>query len=158
VNDTADDEMGPIDYVVVEFPAPKASFAGAMATELASLVDAELIRVLDFVIIEKGTDGLADVREFEDLAGIDALGDLCALEGRLAEILTLEDLENVGEVLDAGTTAAVVVWENTWAGPFASAARRSGGQLVAGGRIPMQDLVGALDAAAPAPRPGTQGG
>ena len=93
-----------------------------MATELASLVDAELIRMLDLVIIEKGPDDTYEVREFEDLAARDRLGDLRAVEGQLAEVLAREDLDNVVRVLEAGTTAAVVVYENTWAAPLALAA------------------------------------
>ena len=147
VSEPAADEPGPIDYLVVEFPGRKTSVAGAMATELASLVDAELIRMLDLVIIEKGTDGSYEVSEFEDLAERDRLGDLRAVEGQLAEVLDRDDLDNVVQALDAGTTAAVVVYENTWAAPLALAARRCGGQLVASGRIPTPVLVDALDAA-----------
>jgi hypothetical protein len=148
VNEAAVDEPGPIDYVVVEFPGPKATFAGAMATELASLVDAELIRLLDLVIVEKAPDGTYEVREFEDLAERDRLGDLRAVEGQLAVVLAREDLDAVVQTLDAGTTAAVVVYENSWAEPLALAARRSGGELVASGRIPTHVLVDALDAEA----------
>ena len=146
--DVVIDDLGPIDYLVVEFPARKPTFGGPMATELASLVDAELIRVLDVVVIDKRPDGTYDVREFEDLSEADALGDLLALEGRLAEVLAVADLDQIAGVLEAGTTAAVVVWENSWAAPFAAAARRSGGELIATGRIATQDLVDALGAAA----------
>ena len=166
--DTACEELGPIDYLIVMFPARTTSLAGAMATELASLVDAELIRILDLVVVEKGADGGYDVREFEDLWDNEALGDLRALEGQLAEVLALEDLECVVASLEAGTTAAIVVLENSWAAPFAAAARRCGGQLAADGRIPMHQLVDALDPkpspldaenekGAPALRPGRTG-
>ena len=148
--DTAGEELGPIDYLIIVFPAPTTSLAGAMATELASLVDAELIRVLDLVVVEKGADGSYEVREFEELWENEALGDLRALDGQLAEVLALEDLECVVASLAAGTTAAIVVLENSWAAPFAAAARRSGGQLAADGRIPMHGLVDAID---PKPRP-----
>jgi hypothetical protein len=148
MDETAIDELGPIDYVVVEFRESKASFAGALATELASLVDAELIRVLDVVIIDKGTDGTYDVREFDDLRDGDALGDLRALDGQLAEVLAVADLDQVAGVTHAGTTAAIVVFENSWAAPLADAAQRSGGHLVADGRIPTQAVVDALEGAA----------
>lgn len=153
--DTAGEELGPIDYLIIVFPARTTSLAGAMATELASLVDAELVRVLDLVVVEKGADESWEVREFEDLREDEALGDLRALEGQLAEVLALADLECVVASLEAGTTAAIVVLENSWAAPFAAAARRSGGQLAADGRIPMHELVDALD---PKPRPQEAGG
>ncbi len=139
------DELGPIDYVVVEFGDQKANFAGALATELASLVDAELIRVLDVVIIDTNKDGTYDVREFEDLRESDALGDLRALDGQLAEVLASADLDQVAGVIHTGATAAIVVFENSWAGPLAAAALRSGGHLVADGRIPTQAVVDALE-------------
>jgi hypothetical protein len=145
VYETAGEELGPIDYLIVVFPSRTTSLAGAMATELASLVDAELIRVLDLVVVEKGADGDYEVREFEDLRENHALGDLHALKGQLAEVLAVEDLECVVASLEAGTTAAIVVLENSWAAPFAAAARRSGGQLAADGRIPMHELIDALD-------------
>ena len=100
MNDPVADELGPIDWVVVEFPGGKASLAGALALELASLVDAELIRVLDLVVVDKGTDGRYEVREFEDLGEADALGELRALGGELGEVLALEDLEHVVDALD----------------------------------------------------------
>ena len=118
--DKAGEELGPIDYLIIVFPARTTSLAGAMATELASLVDAELIRVLDLVVVEKWADESFEVREFEDLWEGEALGDLRALEGQLAEVLALADLECVAASLEAGTTAAIVVLENTWAAPFAS--------------------------------------
>jgi hypothetical protein len=148
VSDIDNGELGPIDYIVVEFPPATKNFSGAMATELASLVDAELIRILDLLIIDKSPDGGYEVLEFEDLGPDDALGDLRALEGKLAEVLALEDLDRIVEAIEPGATAAVLVWENTWAAPFATAARQAGGQLVASGRIPTQALVATLEAAA----------
>lgn len=137
----ADDELGPIDWVVVEFPAGERTFAGEMARELASLADAEMVRVLDLLVVTKDADGEIDVTEFEDLGDRDTL---VGLEGQMAEVLALEDIEHVAEAMEPGSAAGVLVWENTWAAPFAVAARRSGGQLIASGRIPTQALIAAV--------------
>ena len=141
--DETDEEMGPVDWLVVEFADGTSSFTGEMARELASLVDAELIRILDMMIVTKDADGEIDVVEFEDLADV---GDLVALEGQLAEVLALEDVEHVAAALEPGSAAGVLVWENTWAAPFAVVARESGGQLIASGRIPTQALLAAVGA------------
>ena len=143
MSDTPDEELGPIDYLVVEFPEGTKNFTGAMARELASLAEAELIRVFDLLILEKSNDGTIDVLEIEDLAD---LGDLGTLEAGLAEILALEDLEHLAAAMEPGSTAGVLVWENTWAAPFAVAARESGGQLIASGRIPTQALIASFEA------------
>jgi len=139
------DVLGPVDYLVVEFPADKANFSGEMAAELRSLVDREVVRVLDLVILRKESDGSVEVAELAEVGERD-VGELAALEGDLAMLLAEEDVENIGTVLDPGSIAAVLVYENSWAGPFASAIRRSGGQLVASGRIPTQALLAAIEA------------
>jgi Family of unknown function (DUF6325) len=141
------DVLGPVDYLVVEFPADKANFSGEMAAELASLVDRELVRVLDLVIMSKDLDGAVTVDEVHEVDESD-LGQLRALEADLAMLLAEEDLEEIGKVLEPGNIAAVLVYENSWAGPFASAVRRSGGSLVADGRIHTQALLAALEAEA----------
>ena len=138
------DVLGPVDYVVVEFPAAKADFSGAMASELMSLVDRELVRVLDLVLLRKELDGSLTVDEFHDVDP-SHLGELGALEAELGMLLAAADVEKVGEVVEPGSIAAVLVYENRWAGPFASAVRRSGGQLVANGRIPSQALLAAVE-------------
>jgi len=119
MTDADNEELGPIDYMVVEFPPDTKNFSGAMAKELASLVDAGIIRVLDLLVIEKNTDGLIDGFEVEDLGD---LGDLRALEGQLAEILAMDDVEHLAAAMEPGTVAGVLVWENAWAAPFAVAA------------------------------------
>ena len=139
------DVLGPVDYLVVEFPADKANFSGEMAAELRSLVDRELVRVLDLVIMRKEPDGSVEVAELADVEQSD-VGELAALEADLALLLAAEDVEEIGKVLEPGSIAAVLVYENTWAGPFASSIRRSGGQLVANGRIPTQALLAAIEA------------
>jgi hypothetical protein len=139
------DVLGPVDYLVVEFPAEKADFSGETAAELQLLVDRGLVRVLDLLLLQKGLDGSVDVAELDEVDESD-VGKLRALEGELAMLLAEEDVESIGTVLEPGSAAAVLVYENSWAGPFASSIRRSGGQLVANGRIPTQALIGAIEA------------
>ena len=145
MNDTATDELGPIDYLVVEFPAGKAAFTGEMGDKLKALVAAGTIRVLDMLIITKEADGAVDafeVHEFDD----DSVGELREFGAELAELLSEEDVVHIAAALEPGTVAAALVWENTWAAPFASSIRHSGGQLVASGRIPMQAILAAAEA------------
>ena len=139
------DVLGPVDYLVVEFPADKANFSGEMAAELRSLVDRELIRVLDLLLLSKDADGSVEALELEDAPAGD-VGDLLSLEADMAMLLAEEDVESVGAALEPGSYAAVLVYENRWAAPFGSAVRRSGGQLVANGRIPTQALLAAVGA------------
>jgi len=139
------DVLGPVDYLVVEFPADRANFSGEMAAELRSLVDRELIRVLDLVIVRKDPDGSVEAAELADVDESN-VGELAALEADLAMLLAEEDVEEIGTVLEPGSIAAVLVYENRWAGPFASSIRRSGGQLVANGRVATQALLAAIEA------------
>jgi fructosamine-3-kinase len=145
MNDTAMDELGPIDYLVVEFPAGKAAFSGEMGDKLKALVAAGTIRVLDMLIITKEADGAVDAFEVHDFEG-DDVGALREFGAELAELLSEEDVGHMAAALEPGTVAAALVWENTWAAPFASSIRRSGGQLVASGRIPMQAILAAVEA------------
>ena len=137
------DEWGPVDYLVVEFPAGHSNFTGEMASELAALVQAGTIRVLDLLILQKDADGSVEALEIDDLDGLD---EMRVLETEIAEILAAEDVAHLGAALEPGTTAGVLVFENAWAAPFASAARRSGGQLVASGRIPIQAILASIEA------------
>ena len=143
MSNTDVDELGPVDYLVVEFPAGKSNFTGEMASELASLVNAGTVRLLDLLILHKDDDGTIEAFEIDDLDEVD---ELRALEGEIAEILAAEDVAHLAEAMENGSTAGVLVWENTWAAPFASAARRAGGQLVATGRIPIQAILASLEA------------
>ena len=145
MSDTDVDELGPVDYVVVEFPADKADFSGEMATELSALIDRDVVRVLDLVLLKKEMDGTVEGFETHDFGDTDLSG-LRALETELALLLAEEDVEAIGAALEPGSVAAVLVWENVWAAPFGSAVRRSGGQLVASGRIPIQALAAAIEA------------
>ncbi|MEU2832500.1 DUF6325 family protein [Streptomyces lavendulae] len=137
------DELGPVDYLVVEFPPSTSHFTGEMATELDKLVTSGIIRVLDLVILTKGADGELDVLEVDDL---EDAGELRAAEAKLAGLLAEEDVVNLAAAMEPGTTAGVLAWENVWAGPFAAAARRSGGQLIANGRIPIQAILASIEA------------
>ena len=139
------DELGPVDYLVVGFPAQKANFSGEMATELRALTDNQTIRVLDLVIVTKDDDGSLDAAELRD-ADDSEVAELRALERDLAILLAEEDIQEIGETLEPGSAAAVLVWENTWAAPFGSAVRRSGGELLGSGRIPTQTLIAAVEA------------
>jgi Family of unknown function (DUF6325) len=145
MNDEDVDELGPVDYMVVEFPADRANFSGEMARELSALVERGAIRVLDLLFLKKNPDGSVEGFESHDF-GDDELGELRALETELAMLLAEEDIESIGAALEPGSVAAVLVWENAWAAPFGSAVRRSGGELVASGRIPIQALAAALEA------------
>ena len=136
-----DDELGPIDYIVVEFPAGESNLNGDALAELVRLVEAEIIRVLDFVIVHKNEDESIDVLELEDF---DDLGPLGALVASLAEVLAETDLVNISAAMEPGSTAGILVWENSWAAPFAVAVRRNGGQLIASDRIPTQALIASM--------------
>lgn len=136
-------EMGPVDYVVVEWPGQQPT--GEAAPLLIDLVDRGLIRVLDLAFIAKGEDGSVAGLEISDLG--ENVEELKVFEGASSGLLSEDDVSEAGEALDPGTSAALLVYENSWAAPFAAAVRKSGGQLVAGGRIPIQAIVAALDAA-----------
>ena len=137
------DELGPVDYIVVEFPGSK--FNGEIAPALVDLVDRGIVRVLDLIMIVKEADGSFDAIEIADLDESE-VGQLLRLETHIAELLSEEDVVSLAAAIEPGSTAALLVYENKWAAPFASAVRHAGGQLVANGRIPIQALVAALEA------------
>jgi hypothetical protein len=134
--------------MVVEFPPGAQNFNGEMAAELVRLSDAGTIRVLDLLILQRAADGSIDAYEIDetDADETDAAEELRALEKDLSEILAAEDVEHLAAAMEPGSVAGVLVWENTWAAPFASAARRSGGQLIASGRIPIQAIAASMEA------------
>ena len=142
MNDEALDEMGPIDYIVVEWPDKQPT--GEAAPYLIDLVDRGLIRIIDIAFIAKDDDGNVGGIELSEVAGQAA--ELEVFEGASTGLIGDDDIAEAGNALDPGTSAAVLIYENRWAAPFASAMRRSGAQLVANGRIPVQALVVALDA------------
>jgi hypothetical protein len=135
-------EMGPIDYVIIEFPdgQPK----GEAAPLLIDLVEAGVIRILDLTFISKAEDGTITGIDIGDFDG-DGVPDFTVFQGASSGLLKDEDREEAGNALEPGAAAAVIVFENCWAAPFARAVRESGGRLVAFGRIPVQALLGALE-------------
>jgi uncharacterized protein DUF6325 len=141
-----DMEMGPIDYLVIEWPGRQPT--GEAAPYLVDLVDRGLIRILDLAFIAKDEDGSITRLEIADLG--DEIEEYAVFAGASSGLLSDEDADEASAALEPGTSAAVLVYENIWAGPFAAAVRRSGGQLVASGRIPTQALIAALDATEPA--------
>jgi hypothetical protein len=136
------EEMGPIDYILIEWPGRQPS--GEAAPILVDLVERGIIRILDLAFIAKAEDGSVAGVEISEVA--DQVAELRIFEGASSGLISEEDAAQAGEVLEPGTSAALLVFENSWAGPFAAAVRRSGGQLVANGRIPVQAVLGALDA------------
>ena len=136
-------ELGPVDYLVVEFPEGHQSFTGEIAEELVKLAESGTIRVIDVLILAKDADGNVEAME---LADIGDLGALVQLETELAELLAADDVEHLAYAMDPGSVAGVLVYENLWAAPFASATRRAGGQLIANGRIPIQAIIASIEA------------
>ncbi len=144
MNDETDvDELGPVDWIVVEFPGSR--FNGEIAPALGDLVERDLIRVLDLLVLKKDSDGTLEPYELSDLEDSE-LGGLRAHEAELAMLLSEDDVASLAAAIEPGSSAAVLVWENKWAAPFGAAVRHSGGQLVASGRIPIQALAAAIEA------------
>ena len=136
------DELGPVDWIVVEFPGSR--FKGEIAPELQALVERNIVRVLDLLILKKDEDGTLEAFELSDLDDSE-LGTLRSYETELAMLLSEDDVTAIAAAVEPGSTAAVLVWENAWAAPFGSAVRRAGGQLVASGRIPIQALLAVIE-------------
>ena len=137
------DELGPVDWIVVEFPGSRMN--GQIVPALLDLVERDLVRVLDLLVLKKDDDGSVEAFELSDLDEGE-VGELRTYESELAMLLSEEDVTSLAAAIEPGSSAGVVVWENTWAAPFGSAVRRSGGQLVASGRIPTQALLAAIEA------------
>jgi hypothetical protein len=136
-------EIGPIDYMVLEWAGDQ-PVTGEVMPLLLDLVDRGVIRILDLAFIVKGDDGSVAALDLAEVAQQD--GGLAEFVGASSGLLGQDDLEDAASVLEPGTVAGVLVWENRWAAPVADALRRSGGQLVASGRIPVQAIVASLDA------------
>lgn len=137
------DELGPVDWIVVEFPG--STFNGSIAPEITSLVDRGLVKILDLLILKKDADGGLEIAELSDVDEGE-LGELRAFETELATLLSEEDVISAAEAIEPGSSAALLVWENLWAAPFGASVRHAGGQLVASGRIPVQALAAAIEA------------
>lgn len=138
------EQMGPVDYVVVEFPGNRMTGEGFPI--LLDLVERGIIRILDLLFIRKDSDGSVaalDVKDFGDEV------DLTVFEGASSGLLGQDDIQEAANALEPNSSAGILIYENVWAAPFARAMRRSGGQLVASGRIPVQALLASLDATEP---------
>lgn len=133
------EEMGPIDYLLVEWPGRQPN--GEIAPHLIDLVDRGLIRILDLLFIAKDEDGAVEAIEIGEIPA------LAEFAGASSGLVDDEDLQEAAAVMEPGTSAGLLVYENVWAAPFATAVRRSGGQLVSSGRIPIQAVLAALEAA-----------
>ena len=136
-------EIGPIDYLLIEWKGRQPN--GEVAPVVVDLVDRGLIRVLDLLFVTKDEEGNVAALELADLG--EEVAELAVFEGASSGLLGDDDVTQAGDVLEPGTSAALLVFENSWAAPFVSAVRRSGGELVASGRIPAEDVLAALDAA-----------
>ena len=141
---TAPETMGPIGYLIVEFPQGH-RFDGRALAQLVELVDRGLIRVLDLVFVRKDESGAIAVVDLGDLTVDDF--DITVFDGASSGLLGADEAESAGAVLEPGATGAVLIYENRWAAPFVDTLRRSDAQLVAAGFIPLDDIVAALDAA-----------
>jgi hypothetical protein len=137
------EDIGPIDYIVMEWSGDQ-PVTGEVMPLIAELADRGIIRVLDIAFVSKEHDGSVIAIDIADLAN--ASQGLADFEGASSGLLAQDDLEDAAAALEPGTVAAVLVWENRWAAPVAAALRRSGGQLVASGRIPVQAILASLDA------------
>jgi len=137
------DEMGPVGYIVVEFPGNRMTGEGFPI--LLDLVDRGLIRILDLVFARKDADGTVSAVELSDLDR-DGQMNLAVFEGASSDLLDTDDLSQAGNVIEPGSSAGILVYENRWAAPFASALRRGGAQLVASGHIPLEAIAASLDA------------
>jgi hypothetical protein len=141
---TDDIELGPVDYFVVEFPGNKMTGEGLPL--LVDLVDRGIVRILDLEFIRRDPDGTVTGFEITDLDG-DGQLDLAVFDGAFSGLLDEDDLASAAALIEPGSSAGIVVFENRWAAPFIGALRRGGAQLVASGRIPVEDLLQALDTA-----------
>jgi uncharacterized protein DUF6325 len=140
---TSDIELGPIDYLVVQWPPEKQPTGEAMPL-LVDLVDRGLIRILDLAFVRKETDGTVVGLDLQDI-DLDGNPDLAVFEGASSGLIGEDDYGDAQEALEPGSSAAILIYENTWAAPFATALRKSGAQLVANGRIPVNAIIAALD-------------
>jgi hypothetical protein len=136
------DQMGPVDYLVVEFPGNRMN--GQAFPLLIDLVDRGIIRILDLAFVRKDHDGTVTTLSQMDVERMRVL-DAALFDGAASGLLDQTDLSEAATAMDPGTAAAVLVYENLWAAPFATALRRTGGQLVASGHIPVQALLATLD-------------
>ena len=144
MSDSPLEEMGPIDYVVLEWPGRQPK--GEVAPMILDLHDRGIIRILDAMFVIKNADGTFSGFDASDLAGKD-VGDFVVFEGASSGLLGDDDAEKAAEAIEPGSAAVVLVYENKWAAPFVAAVRRNGGVPIAFQRVPVQDLIDAVEAA-----------
>lgn len=144
MSEDAELELGPIDYLVIEYP--NGNPTGEALPHLLDLVDRGIVRILDVAVIAKGTDGQVAVIDLEDLQEA-AAGELGLFAGASTGLLDDEDVAEAAAIMTPGAVGAILVYENTWAAPFATALRKAGAELIANGRIPVNAIIAALDAA-----------
>lgn len=137
-----DTELGPVDYLIVEFP--QTTMSGEGLPLLTDLVDRGVVRILDLVFIAKQQDGTVSALDIADFDPDGRLG-LRVFEGASSGLIGEEDIAEAASVLEPGTSAGILVYENTWAAPFVGALRRNGAEVVATGRIPVEDLLAVLE-------------
>lgn len=136
------DSMGPVDYIVVEFPGSRMTGEGLPL--LLDLVDRGVIRILDLAFVKKDRDGTIKGFTIDEMEGEDRIS-FAAFEGASSGLLAEDDLQEAANALEPGNSAGVLIYENVWAAPFAAALRRGGAQLVASGRIPVNALLAAAE-------------
>lgn len=139
------DTLGPIDYVLIEFPANEQTFSGDVIDEIVKLIDAGTIRLVDAIVLIKDDYGTMNAMELSEVDGPPAMESLAE---DLGTFLAEADLATFAETMEPGTVAGVLVYESLWAAHFAAAARAAGGRLIADGRIHSQDIAAALEAEA----------
>jgi Family of unknown function (DUF6325) len=139
-----DDALGPISYLIVEFPGNKMTGEGLPI--LVDLVDQGLIRILDLLFVTRGEDGSLAAVDLQDL-DLDGQLDVTVFEGASSGLLDDSDLTDAASVIEPGSSAAILLFENRWARSFTQALRRGGAELVAAGYIPLDALAASLDAA-----------
>jgi hypothetical protein len=138
--------IGPVEYVILGFPGNK--FTGQIVPELAKLIDSGLIRIIDLTFITKDSVGEVKVVEYD---AVEELAVFAGLDAEVGEILTDEDIAHAALSLEPSTSAALIIWEDTWAGPFAAAVRNANGVILEGARIPREIIEQAMGALADAP-------
>ena len=138
--------IGPVEYLILGFPGNK--FSGQIVPELGKLIDSGLIRIIDLTFISKDSAGHVDVVEYD---AVEELAAFAGLDAEVGGILTDEDIAHAALSLEPSTSAALLIWEDSWAAPFAAAVRNAHGVILEGARIPREIIEQAMGALAEAP-------
>ena len=135
--------IGPVEYLILGFPGNK--FTGQIVPELAKLIDGGLVRIIDLTFIMKDAAGGVEVVEYD---AIEELAAFAGLDAEVGGILTEEDIAYAAQSLEPNSSAALLIWEDTWAGPFAAAVRNANGVILEGARVPREIIEQAMGALA----------